>query len=47
MRIFVDVFSVLIDKLHSNGFELQMQILRLLIQVLDFVKFDDSAANSS
>ena len=34
MRIFNDVLYVLIDKLHENGFELQMQIMRILISVL-------------
>lgn len=43
MRIFNDVFYVLIDKLHANGFENQMKILRTLIQVLDHVLFDKSA----
>ena len=37
MRIFNDTFYVLIDKLHANGFKHQMQILRILIQVLDHV----------
>lgn len=37
MRMFTDVLSVLTDKLHANGFDLQMQILRTLIAVLDHV----------
>lgn len=39
MRIFNDVLYVLIDKLHENGFELQMQILRILISVLPRVSY--------
>lgn len=44
MRMFTDVLSVLTDKLHANGFDLQMQILRTLIAVLDHlqVKLSDT-----
>lgn len=45
MQVFNDVFYVLIDKLHSNGFEYQMKILRVLIQVLDHVDFVHLAAS--
>lgn len=37
MRIFTDVLIVLTDRLHANGFDIQMQILRTLITVLDHV----------
>lgn len=47
MQIFNDVFYVLIDKLHTNGFEYQMKILRVLIQVLDHVNFIYLASNKT
>ena len=47
MRIFNDTFYVLIDKLHGDGFKQQMQILRTLIQILDYVGLVEPAERAS
>lgn len=47
LKIFNEVFYVLIDKLHGNGFSLQAQILQIMIQVLDHVGSSEHSSRCS